>query len=146
MRKNKVDIINNPEYRVKVDRVKKKYPLWPLFQSLLYEVRGYDVSYKVMELRCTVRVKHKGLWYLIKVKTEYRLLLPDESDYTRVMQEFTKNVYIAQILTRVDPKLHDISQEPVFIMDTDQQEEKERLLDYFTQLKHIYSNRDNGHE
>lgn len=86
-----------------------------------------------LSLETYIRLKYRGKYYLCKVCKSFDIKagFNREVDIITSIEQFYSEVYRAQMLMRVDLKMvigHYDPPVPVFELDTDQTDERERLI------------------
>ena len=78
----------------------------------------------------TVRKQHQGKWY--KWRHLQMAYSTDDLYKRKMLARLHEAVYQTIILGKIDPSLMAYDNEPIFIEDTDQRSEEERLYEKYT--------------
>lgn len=79
-----------------------------------------------LEMLTYVRKKHRGKYYLSK---HYRsaYVPKGQNDFTAAVSSFSRDIYLFQIFGKINPKLRNSKGYPVYLLDEEQKDEKERM-------------------
>ncbi len=100
-------------------------------QALVKDYGGEGIDYYVVLMSTYIRKKHRGKWYtqLCLRQGRFRNFEELSKGLQFFLEDFMETCYIEQLFGKVNPKQKDMFRKPVFELDVDQREEKERFYD-----------------
>lgn len=118
-----VDIFEYPVTR-KVS--KSTFPVFGLPNTLTVN----ELLYTNIQISSTLRKKHRGKWYLIDFYQSRKVHSSENLEDVKknYLERLRKDVYCAILFRVVNTKMVDKDGYPIFLLDSDQRDEKERLF------------------